>query len=121
MQNAFMQMVSRLLVVTMLLLPFQTVQAGMIGTDQVISGATAQVDRANVLNLMARSDVGNQLQLLGLDPQTAKDRVAAMTDQEVSSLANKIDSLPAGAHISSGWGWAVAIVIAAVIWYKYGR
>ena len=38
-----------------------------------------------------------------------------MTDQEVTTLAGKIDSLPAGAN--SGTGWAIAIVAVLVIWY----
>lgn len=119
MKNATLRMISRILIVSMMLLPFQTVQAGMIGTDQVISAASAQGDRTAVLNLLGRSDVANQLQSLGLDPQTARDRVAAMTDQEVRALAGKIDSLPAGAHISNGWGWAAVILIAVVIYYNW--
>ena len=118
MKNATLRMISRLLIVSMMLLPFQTVQASMIGTDQVISSTSAQVDRTAVLNLLGRSDVTNQFQTLGLDPQTARDRVAAMTDPEVRSLAGKIDSLPAGAH-ASGWAWAAAILIAVLIYYSW--
>lgn len=117
MSNAVLRMISRILIVSMMALSFQTAQAGMIGTDQVISAANAQSNRTTVLNLLGRSEVMSQLQSLGIDPQTARDRVAAMTDQEVSALAGKIDSLPAGA--SSGWAWAGAIVIAAVVYYYW--
>jgi hypothetical protein len=41
-----------------------------------------------------------------------------MTDQEVATLSGKIDSLPAGA-MSSGAGWALAIVIVIVVWYYW--
>jgi len=119
MKNAALRIISRILVVSMMLLPFQTVQAGMIGTDQAISATSAQSDRTTVLNLLGRSDVANQLQSLGLDPQTARDRVAAMTDEEVHALAGKIDTLPAGAHISNGWGWAAVILVAVLIYYNY--
>jgi len=119
MKFATIRMVCHLLVVSMLLMPFQTIHAGMIGANQAAAAASAQADRASVLNLMNRSDVASQLQTLGLDPQTAKDRVAAMTDEEVRSLAGNLDSLPAGAW-SDGWTWAVAIVIiAVVIWYNW--
>lgn len=111
-------MICRFLILVMVMLPFQTVQAGMIGTDQVASAMSAQADRASVLNLMSRSDVASQLQALGLDPQIAKDRVAAMTDEEVRSLAGKLDSLPAGAR-SNAWAWAAVIIIAIVIWYNW--
>lgn len=118
MKNATLKMISRILMVTMMLLSFQTAQAIMIGTDQVVAAANAQGDRAAVLNMLSRSEVSSQLQSLGLDPKTAQDRVAAMTDQEVSALAGKINSMPAGA-ISNGWGWAIAIVIAIVIFYNW--
>jgi len=118
MKNATLRMISRILVVSMMLLPLQTVQAGMIGTDQVISAASAQSDRTTVLNLLGRSDVASQLQSLGLDPQTARDRVAAMSDEEVRALAGKIDALPAGATIT-GWGWAAIVLIAVFIFYKW--
>jgi len=58
--------------------------------------------------------VTNQLQSFGLDASTAKDRVAAMTDEEVRYLAGRIDSMPAGASSS---GWIVLIIIVAVIWW----
>ena len=117
MKSATIRMICHLLTVSMLLMPFQTIHAGMIGTDQAVAAASAQADRASVLSLMNRSDVASQLQTLGLDPQTAKDRVAAMTDQEVRSLAGKLDTLPAGAL--SDWGWAAVIILAIVIWYNW--
>ena len=119
MKFAAIRMICRFLVVSMMLLPFQTIQAGMIGTDQIASATSAQTDRAAVLSLMSRSDVASQLQTLGLDPKVAQDRVAAMTDEEVRSLAGKLDSLPAGA--TSGWVWAAVVIIAIVIWYNWKR
>src|SRR5947207_8268001 len=91
------QIICRLLMVLMAWTPFQIAQAGMIGTDQVVSSAS-QVDRTTVLNFVSRADVAGQLQALGLQPSTANDRVAAMTDEEVRYLAGRIDSMPAGAN-----------------------
>jgi hypothetical protein len=85
----------------------------MIGTDQVVTHS-AQADRSTVLNFIGRSDVASQMQSFGLDASTAKDRVAAMTDEEVRYLAGRIDSMPAGASSS---GWVVLIIIVAVIWW----
>ena len=48
----------------MAMLPFQSVQAGMIGTDQVASAANGQADRATVLGFMNRSEVAGQLQAM---------------------------------------------------------
>jgi hypothetical protein len=112
------RMICRFLIVAMAMLPFQTVQAGMLGTDQVAAAATAHADRAAILSFMNRAEVAGQLQAMGVDLKTANDRVAAMTDQEVRTLAGKLDTLPAGAS-SNGWAWAVVIVIAVWIIYAY--
>lgn len=119
MKSAAMRMVCRFLVVSMMLLPFQTIQAGMIGTDQLAATASVQSDRAAVLGLLERADVASQLQALGLDPKVAADRVASMTDEEVRSLAGKLDALPAGA--ASGWVWAAVIILAILVFYVWKR
>ena len=118
MKQGFMKMISRVLILSLLMLPFQAIQAGMIGTDQVSARTTAQANRDMVLSVIQRSEVASQMQALGLDARTASERVAAMTDDEVNGLANQIDSLPAGAK-TSGWAWAAVIIIAVVIWYYW--
>lgn len=117
--QGFVKMISRLLVVSMLLLPFQSIQAGMVSTDQVSATTSAQADRAMVMSVVSRADVANQLQAMGIDSKSAQTRVAAMTDSEVQGLANQIDSLPAGARSSSGWWIAAVVIIAIIIWYNW--
>ena len=105
----------QLLIVLMAWTPFNLAQAGMIGTDQVVASA-AQADRAAVLSFVSRADVASQLQSFGIDSATAKDRVAAMTDQELRYVAGRIDAMPAGGL--NGWGTVlVIIVIVAAIWW----
>jgi hypothetical protein len=111
------QTICRLLIVLMAWTPYQIAQAGMIGTDQVVASAS-QADRGAVLNFVSRSDVSSQLQALGLDPASAKDRVAAMTDDEVRSIAGKIQAMPAGAD---GTGLLLLIIIIALIWWAWKR
>ena len=117
MKSAWAKTICRLLVALMIWTPYQIAQAGMIGTDQVAT-ASSQVDRGAVLNFVSRADVANQLQTLGLDAVTAKDRVAAMTDQEVSYLAGQINSLPAGADTA---GVILLILIIAAVWWVWKR
>ena len=112
-----MRFICRMLIISTAMLPFQAVQAGMIGADQVAVAAGAQAERLAVLSLVSRADVASQLQSFGLDPSTARDRVAAMTDEEVHSLAGQLNSLPAGAN--SGWVWAAVIIIGVLIWYNF--
>lgn len=107
------KMTCRGLIVSMLALSFQTAGAGMIGADKA-APAAAQTDRAMVLEVLARADTASRLQTLGVDPLAARERVAAMNDQEVSQLASDIRTAPAGAD---GGTWLAVIVIAAAIWY----
>jgi hypothetical protein len=108
--------VCRVLVVLMIWTPYQIAHAGMIGTDQVVQAVPA--DRGAVLNFVSRADVAGQLQAFGLDPATARDRVAAMTDDEVRYLAGRIDAMPAGAD---GAGLLLLIIVIAVIWWAWKR
>jgi hypothetical protein len=98
--------------------PFQMANASMIGTDR-IAAASAQSDRARVLSALDRSDAAGALQTYGLTRQQAKDRVNAMSDDEVTALAGRIDSLPAGGH---GWGTVLVIaIIVGVVWWASTR
>src|SRR5918992_3616970 len=114
MNSAWARMLCRLLMVLMIWSPMQLAQAGMIGTDQVASVAS-QADRNTVLEFLGRADVASQLQSLGVDAATVKDRVAVMTDQEVQSLAGKIHSMPAGGDTLGVV--LLLLVIGAVVWW----
>jgi hypothetical protein len=112
MSMSFVRLISRLLIACLIGLPFQ-VQAGLIGTDDVVSAAQAAAARTTVATVMSRSDVASQLQTFGLSADDAKARVAALTDAEVTKLAGQIGTVPAGADVS--WGWV--IVIGLLIWW----
>jgi hypothetical protein len=108
---------SRLLIALMIWTPYQFAQAGMIGTDQVAQ--TSQSDRSTVLSFVSRADVAGQMAAFGLDPANAKDRVAAMTDDEVRYIAGQISAQPAGA--SDGGTLLLLIIIIAVVWWAWKR
>jgi hypothetical protein len=113
------RVICRLLIVSLMVLPFHA-GAGIIGTDDAASAMSANADRTGVLNAIDRTDVASQLQSMGIDPQAAKDRVAAMSDEEVRTLAGQIQSLPAGAD-SNGWWWVLLIAVGVWAWYAYAR
>lgn len=117
MKSAWAKTICRLLIVLMVWTPYQVAQAGMIGTDQVAT-SSSQADRNAVLSFVSRADVAGQLQVLGLDAASAKDRVAAMTDTEVSYLAERIQSVPAGADTA---GVILLILVIAAVWWVWKR
>jgi hypothetical protein len=110
MKSALKRVLCQFLVISMVLLPFQTGQASMIGTDQAVTVASAQADRDLVSSFLARSQAQSELQSMGIDAKAAKDRVASMTDAEVGTLAGKIRSMPVGAG-----GTEVAILVIVVV------
>lgn len=66
--------------------------AGIVATDEVRTSA----QRERVTGFLERSEVRDRMQSLGVDPDAARSRVAALSDDEVASLADEIDRLPAG-------------------------
>lgn len=68
-------------------------QAGMVGTDAVVSSSG---ERERIATFLEREDVRQQLQAQGVSPREVQARVAALTDEEAAQLAGRIDSLPAG-------------------------
>ena len=112
MKSTLKNMICRFMVIALMMLPFQTGQASMIGTDQVNTATTVQVDRNFVLDYLSRSETVNEFQAQGLDAQAARDRVAAMTDDEVNALAGKIHAVPAG-----GDGLVLLVLVVFFIWY----
>lgn len=79
-------------------LPVSTVQAGMVGTAQVAASDVA-AQRADLERWLARDEVREALVRHGVDPEQAKLRVAALSDEEVQSLHGRIEQLPAGGDV----------------------
>jgi hypothetical protein len=82
--------------------PFGAAQAGMVSTERAVersyqAGATA--DRERVLGLLRRAEVQQEMRALGVDPDEAYARAAALSDAELAQVAGRMDALPAGEGI----------------------
>ncbi len=71
-------------------------QATLITTEQMTVYQDRSANQQKVTQALARPDVVRQLETLGVSPEQARLRVDAMTDQELATLANQTDRLPAG-------------------------
>jgi len=107
--NAFVRSLCRILVVCFATSSI-TAQAGLIGTDAALQGAATQAGAARA----ARATIALQLEALGLTADTARERVAAISDAEALDIAGRIDSAPAGAM--AGETFFVLLVVAFLIW-----
>jgi len=116
MKSIFVRHICRMLIICLGVFPLST-YADMVGTDQIASAAQAAGARDKLRDFIGRSEVRSQLQSLGVSPAAAQARVSAMSDEEVASIAGKIDSLPAGGF--SGWAAAAALIVIGLIWYYW--
>lgn len=101
MNSRFMRITGRLLIASVLTLglPLQPAHAGLVGTDKVAASAQSQSERERIRSFLDREDVRKELQSQGIDADTAKARVDALTDEEVRKVAGRLDKLPAGGDI----------------------
>lgn len=105
--HAFNRAVARLLILCTIGLGIPLpASAGIVTTDQIHASA----ERDRVKDFMAREDVRAQMQSFGADSDAVRERVDALTDQEISELAGRIDQMPAGGGIV-GVLFAVFIVL----------
>jgi len=70
--------------------------AAIVGTDGAIQAEKTAAARDRINTVLAREDVQKQLVASGVDPKEVKDRVNAMTDNEVLALNGKMDEMAAG-------------------------
>ena len=80
-------MIKRLIAMLVAICVTGASQAAMIATPG---------DRAQLLGVLERAEVQQQLQAHGVTPEQAKARVAALSDAEAAQLMAQIESLPAG-------------------------
>lgn len=96
---------STILAVLLTVLSIQTpAYASIVGTDVVIAQQQSSIDRAQLLAMFERSDLRDALVAQGVNPDNARERIAALSDEEVKSMIGQVDQLPAG-------GDAVGVVV----------
>jgi len=84
----------------------------MVTTDQMLQGQHEVSDRHALVALLERDDVRQQLVERGVDPEYAKQRIAALSDAQVNELKGNIDTLPAGSGVV---GILIAVLLVLVI------
>lgn len=84
--------------------------AAMIDTNAAIAASARAAHLATIDSALARADVQQRLAELGVEPQAAHDRAAALTDTELADFAAQIDTAPAGGDILALIG-AVFVVL----------
>ena len=92
------------------------VQADVIGTLAGLESAQRDTDLARVNRVLATAEARDQLQALGVDQAQVEARLAGLTDSELSTLADKLESAPAGGDVLAVIGvvFVVLLILEAV-------
>jgi len=93
--------VIRFLIVSLCYLevPIAPAHAEMVSTYSVAGASRTVSARQELRHFLEREDVRAGLEQNGVSPAEAKARVDALSDDEVASVAGKIDALPAGGDL----------------------
>jgi len=106
MHSPFVRAISRVLIVCCSAVSFHA-HAGLIGSGEVMA-AQAQAG--------ARTALASQLAAHGIASDTARDRVAALSDAEVAELSGQLNALPAGA---AGGVWLGALLVLIFLIWRF--
>ena len=112
----FLRVFSAMLIMSLLnLAMLQTAGAAAIDTQTAIALEDRAAVTARIDERLAREDVRQAMQSLGVDPDQARERVAALTDAEVLQLDGKLAELPA----AGDGGWIILFIVMAVLIFLF--
>jgi hypothetical protein len=73
--------------------------ASVIGTDQYLTLQDRDARISRIDDALLQDRVRDQLTALGVDPEDARQRVAALTDADLAVLDERIQDMPAGGFL----------------------
>ncbi len=90
--------------------------AQMASTEALFKQSATVSSKEKVIQFTAREDVAKILGQMDVDPKMIEERVASMTDEEISEIAYQIGTLPAGGSaVGSLVGAAVFVFVVLLI------
>lgn len=85
--------------------------AAMIGTQAAVAASARAANLARVDGVLARADVQQRLTDLGVDPDAARTRAAALSDAELAGFAAQLEQAPAGGDILAVIGIVFVVLL----------
>jgi len=89
--------------------------AQMASTEAVLEQPVSVSSHEKVSQFVAREDVAKTFETMGVDPKMVEQRIALMSDEEVSKISSQIDTLPAGGDFGGIVGAVVFVFIVLLI------
>jgi hypothetical protein len=110
--NTYRRSLTLFLSLLILLVSFGQAQAAIIANNQVIQQIELASDKEDLLQMINRIDVQEQLLDMGVNAADIENRINQMTQEEIAQLNQQLDELPAGGDVL---GIIVLIFIVFVI------
>lgn len=85
--------------------------AELVGTLQAVESGTRAQDLATVNAALSRAEVRARFVQLGVNPSDVDARVAALTDSELRSLADRVEQMPAGGGVLAVVGLVFVVLM----------
>lgn len=89
--------------------------AQMASTEALFEHQVTVSPKEKVMQFTAREDVAKMLGQMDVDPKMIEERVASMTDEEASQIAQKIDTMPAGSSAAGSLIGAVVFIFVLLV------
>ena len=89
--------------------------AQMASTEAVLEQPVSVSSHDKVSQFVAREDVAKSFASMGVDPKMVEQRIALMSDEEVSKISSQIDTLPAGGDLGGIVGAVVFVFVVLLI------
>lgn len=93
----------------------QVSYAQMVSTEAVLSQPVEVSSHQKVAQFVAREEVAKTFEQMGVDPKMVEQRIALLSDDEISTISSRIDTLPAGGDFGGLVGAAVFVFIVLLI------
>lgn len=89
--------------------------AQIASTESLGFGSEATSSKEKLADILSREDVAKRFEELGVDVKVIEARVASMTDEEASIVANQIETLPAGADVGMSIVGAIVFIFIVLL------
>lgn len=89
--------------------------AQIASTEALGFGSEATSSKEKLADILSREDVAKRFEELGVDVKVIEARVASMTDEEASIVANQIETLPAGADVGMSIVGAIVFIFIVLL------
>jgi cell division protein YceG involved in septum cleavage len=92
-----------------------TVMAGLVTANQMVPQSQIEAEKIKIQAFIDRAEVMDRLQAMGVVESMSKVRVAAMTNEEVHAMAQKIDTMPAGGRLNDSDLVVILLIILLIL------